>query len=184
VRRSESNGFPAKLRFLCFAQARFRASVNRDRGRTKNGHGMFHHAGSPLSFPKRRSVPSARTRTLPLEPICQQFKALLPEHETDHQLGCHRSRIPEKVVLEKLVRVLVFGCAYHTIADETCSESTLRRRRDEWIELGVMERLRRICLERPTTAPSDRSSRRWPWTAALRRHRRRRGEDGSEPGGP
>ena len=31
----------------------------------KNGHGMFHHSGSPLSFPNRRSMPRARTRTLP-----------------------------------------------------------------------------------------------------------------------
>ena len=82
-----------------------------------------------------------------IEPIWQQFKALLPEHRTDHPLGCHRSRIPERVVFEKLVEVLVFGCAYHRIADASCSESTLRRRRDEWIELGVMERLRQICLD-------------------------------------
>jgi hypothetical protein len=46
------------------------------------------------------------------------------------------------VVFEKLVQVSVFGCAYHTIADASCSESTLRRRRDDWIELGVMEPLR------------------------------------------
>jgi transposase len=82
-----------------------------------------------------------------IEPIWQQFEALLPERRTDHPLGCHRSRIPQRVVFEKLVQVLVFGCAYHRIADDTCSESTLRRRRDEWIELGVMERLRQICLE-------------------------------------
>jgi transposase len=82
-----------------------------------------------------------------IEPIWQQFKALLPEHKTDHPLGCHRSRIPERVVFQKLVEVLVFGCAYHRIADASCSESTLRRRRNEWIELGVMERLRRICLD-------------------------------------
>jgi IS5 family transposase len=72
---------------------------------------------------------------------------LLPERRTDHPLGCHRGRIPERVVFEKLVQVLVFGCAYERIADASCSESTLRRRRDEWIELGVMERLRHICLE-------------------------------------
>ena len=72
---------------------------------------------------------------------------MLPERRTDHPLGCHRSRIPERVVFEKLVQVLVFGCAYHRIADDSCSESTLRRRRDEWIELGVMERLREICLD-------------------------------------
>ncbi len=82
-----------------------------------------------------------------IEPIWQQFAALLPEHRTDHPLGCHRSRIPERVVFEKLVQVLVFGCAYERIADASCSESTLRRRRDEWIELGVMERLREICLD-------------------------------------
>jgi hypothetical protein len=51
------------------------------------------------------------------------------------------------VVFEKLVQVLVFGCAYERIAEEGCSESTLRRRRDEWIGLGVMERLREICLD-------------------------------------
>jgi transposase len=82
-----------------------------------------------------------------IEPIWVQFEALLPEHRTDHPLGCHRSRIPERIVFEKLVEVLVFGCAYERIADASCSESTLRRRRDEWIELGVMERLRQICLE-------------------------------------
>ena len=82
-----------------------------------------------------------------IEPIWQQFSALLPEHKTDHPLGCHRSRIPERVVFEKLVQILVFGCAYERIADASCSESTLRRRRDEWIELGVMERLREICLD-------------------------------------
>jgi transposase len=81
------------------------------------------------------------------EPIWQQFSALLPERHTDHPLGCHRSRIPERIVFEKLVQVLVFGCAYERIADGSCSESTLRRRRDEWIELGLMDRLRRICLE-------------------------------------
>ena len=82
-----------------------------------------------------------------IEPIWQQFSTLLPEHRTDHPLGCHRSRVPERIVFEKLVQVLVFGCAYWRIADASCSESTLRRRRDEWIELGLMDRLRRICLE-------------------------------------
>ena len=82
-----------------------------------------------------------------IEPIWQQFEDLLPERRTDHPLGCHRSRVPERVVFEKLVQVLVFGCAYHRIADASCSESTLRRRRDERIGLGVMERLRQICLE-------------------------------------
>jgi len=83
-----------------------------------------------------------------IEPIWEQFEALLPERRTtNHPLGCHKPRIPDRVVFGKLVEVLVFGCAYWRIADESCSESTLRRRRDEWIEAGLMEKLRRISLE-------------------------------------
>ena len=83
-----------------------------------------------------------------IEPIFEQFEALLPERRTtNHPLGCHKPRIPDRVVFGKLVEVLVFGCAYWRIADESCSESTLRRRRAEWIEAGLMEKLRRISLE-------------------------------------
>lgn len=82
-----------------------------------------------------------------IEPIFEQFCALLPERETDHPLGCHRPRIPERVIFEKLVQVLVFDCAYERIADRSCSATTLRRRRDEWIEAGVMAELRELALE-------------------------------------
>ncbi len=81
-----------------------------------------------------------------IEPIWEQFSALLPTRETKHPLGCHKPRIPDKVVFEKLLQILVFGCAYWRIADESCSETTLRRRRDEWIELGVMDALREMAL--------------------------------------
>ena len=50
------------------------------------------------------------------------------------------------MVFEKLVAVLVFGCAYWRIADEGCSATTLRRRRDEWIEMGLMDALEGIAL--------------------------------------
>lgn len=82
-----------------------------------------------------------------IEPIWEQFEALLPERETNHPLGCHRLRIPERVLFEKLVQVLVFGCAYWRISDELCSATTLRRRRDEWIEAGAMEALEEIVRE-------------------------------------
>jgi transposase len=88
--------------------------------------------------------------TLPpyiIEPVWQQFLALLPSRETSHPLVCHRPRIPDRVVFEKLVQVLVFGCAYWRIADEGCSATTLRRRRDEWIEAGVMEELEEMVRE-------------------------------------
>jgi hypothetical protein len=51
------------------------------------------------------------------------------------------------VVFEKLVQVLVFGCAYRRIADESCSATTLRDRRDEWIACAVIETLRQIALD-------------------------------------
>jgi IS5 family transposase len=83
-----------------------------------------------------------------IEPIWEQFRALLPEpRETNHPLGCHRLRISDRVAFDKLVQVLVFGCAYERIADRSCSATTLRLRRDEWIEAGVMATLRKLALE-------------------------------------
>lgn len=83
-----------------------------------------------------------------IAPIFEQFAELLPDRtETTHPLGCHNPRIPDRVIFDKLVQVLVFGCAYERIADEECSATTLRRRRDEWIASGAMERLREIVLD-------------------------------------
>jgi hypothetical protein len=73
--------------------------------------------------------------------------ALLPTRQDTHPLGCHRSRIPDRIVFDKLIQVLVFGCGYRRLADHTCSATTLRRRRDEWIALGLTEQLR-WCTER------------------------------------
>jgi transposase len=77
-----------------------------------------------------------------LEPLWVQVSALLPTRPDTHPLGCHRPRIADRVVFDKLIQVLVFGCGYRRIADHTCSATTLRRRRDEWISTGVAERLR------------------------------------------
>lgn len=82
-----------------------------------------------------------------IEPIWQQFADLLPDRKVDHPLGCHHPRIPDRVVFDKLVQVLVFGCAYKRIADRTCSATTLRRRRDEWISWGIMYTLQEIVLD-------------------------------------
>ena len=49
-------------------------------------------------------------------------------------------------MFDKLIQVLVFGCGYRRIADATCSASTLRRRRVEWIALGPAEQLRLLVL--------------------------------------
>jgi transposase len=81
-----------------------------------------------------------------LEPLWVQIAALLPTRPDTHPLGCHRPRIADRVVFDKLVQVLVFGCGYRRIADTTCSATTLRRRRDEWIRAGVVEQLRLAVL--------------------------------------
>ncbi|MFI6801863.1 IS5 family transposase [Streptosporangium canum] len=84
------------------------------------------------------------------EPLWVQFKALLPERPTydpAHPLGCHRSRVPDRIVFDKLLQVLRFGCSYDAIADTTCSATTLRTRRNEWITLGIFAQLKRIALD-------------------------------------
>jgi transposase len=80
-----------------------------------------------------------------LEPLWVQIAALLPARQDTHPLGCHRPRIPDRIVFDKLIQVLVFGCGYRRIADGTCSATTLRRR-DEWIALGLAEQLRLLVL--------------------------------------
>jgi transposase len=109
---------------------------------------MLDHPGSCLSFPNEKErIPVPAIQSYFIEPIFEQLRALLPQREVNHPLGCHRPRIPDRVVFEKLLQVLVFGCAYWWIADASYSETTLRRRRDEWIDLGVMDALREMLLE-------------------------------------
>lgn len=43
--------------------------------------------------------------------------------------------------------MLRFGCSYEAIADVSCSATTIRDRRDEWIEAGIFARLKQITLE-------------------------------------
>jgi transposase len=83
-------------------------------------------------------------------PLWDQFTALLPERPTvdpSHPLGCHRPRISDRIVFDKLLQLLRFGCSYQAISDTTCSATTIRNHRDEWIRLGVFTRLKQIALE-------------------------------------
>jgi len=70
-----------------------------------------------------------------------------PEFHPDHPLGCHRRRISDRIVFDKMLQLLRFGCSYEAIADTTCSATTIRSRRDEWIQLGVFARLKQIALD-------------------------------------
>jgi transposase len=84
------------------------------------------------------------------DPLWDQFTALLPDrpvYDPTHPLGCHRRRIADRIVFDKLVQVLRFGCSYEGIADSTCSATTIRTRRDEWIKAGIFARLKQIALD-------------------------------------
>lgn len=82
-----------------------------------------------------------------IDPIWEQVCALLPQRRVAHPLGCHRPRVDDRLVFDKLVQVLVFGCGYQRIADRMCSATTLRRRRDEWIAAGVMDAVERLARQ-------------------------------------
>jgi transposase len=78
--------------------------------------------------------------------LWNQLQALVPAPRIRHPLGCHRPRVPDRVIFDKLIQVLVFGCGYRRIADASCSATTLRRRRDEGIALGLAEQLHQLAL--------------------------------------
>jgi transposase len=78
-----------------------------------------------------------------------QFAALLPDHppvSERHPLGCHRRRIPDRVVFEHVVAALVHGSGYERIASPGCSDRTIRRRVHEWAVAGLADQLHTLVL--------------------------------------
>lgn len=97
--------------------------------------------GAPPPLPRRRTPtglaghyplrPSeGRMPVLPssiTDPLWDQFQALLPKREAAvHPLGCHRPRIRNRVVFDKLLARLVLGGTYQQHADYICSATTMR----------------------------------------------------------
>lgn len=77
-----------------------------------------------------------------LEAIWAEFSYLLPDHPEvcpSHPLKTHRRRIPDRLVFEHVVAAMVHGSGYERIATPGCSDRTIRRRRDEWVGLGLAE---------------------------------------------
>jgi len=63
-----------------------------------------------------------------------------------HPLGCHRPRIPDRVVFEHVIAALVHGSGYERIASPGCSDATIRRRLKEWAAAGVSEQVHTLAL--------------------------------------
>ncbi len=85
---------------------------------------------------------------LALEPtvvdaIWQSFAAYLPKREeTSHPLGCHRPRISDRDCFEAILFRLVTGCSWDVAGRlGKGGETTLRRRRDEWVAAGAFQHL-------------------------------------------
>jgi len=86
-----------------------------------------------------------------IEPLWVELAALIgsverPEFDPTHPWGCHRRRIPDRVVFDHVIAALVHGSGYERIATPGCSDRTIRRRLDDWADAGVGEQLLRTAL--------------------------------------
>ena len=69
---------------------------------------------------------------------------LLPVVRDSHPLGCHRPRASGRLCLQGIIWRLVLGCSWTSVEillDCAVSDTTLRRRRDEWVAAGVFDRI-------------------------------------------
>ncbi|MFK0022625.1 IS5 family transposase [Streptomyces sp. NPDC090798] len=82
-----------------------------------------------------------------LEPLWDQFAALLPEHVDTHPLGCHNPRIPDRIVFERVIAALVHGSGYERIANRQCSDRTIRRPVKYWSQLGMAEQVHGLAVQ-------------------------------------
>ena len=132
--------------------------------------------------------------------IWQAVEALLPAQVESHPLGCHRPRVPDRLCFRGFLIRLVTGASWvdiEAIHDHQESDTTLRARRDEWIDAGVFEALkteaiaafdRIVGLDLDDVAldgslhkapyggegtgpnPTDRAKLGWKWSVASERH--------------
>lgn len=84
-----------------------------------------------------------------LEPVWVEFDALIgprPEFDPNHPLGCHRRRIPDRVVFAHVVQALVSGDGYERVAGPACSDRTIRRRLQLWAAAGLAHQVHALAL--------------------------------------
>jgi transposase len=80
-----------------------------------------------------------------VDAIWAAVEPLLPTADRSHPLGCHRPRVPDRLCFQGILIRLVTGASWvdiEAILDHQVSDTTLRARRDEWIEAGVFEQLK------------------------------------------
>ena len=77
-----------------------------------------------------------------VEVIWRAVKPLIPVHTVTHPLGCHRQRASDRACFAVILVRLATGCSWED-AERLCgnevSDTTVRDRRDEWIDAGVFD---------------------------------------------
>ena len=79
-----------------------------------------------------------------VDAVWAAVEPLLACRDDGHPRGCHNPRIPDRVCFEGVVIRLVTECSRVTaerLIGGRVSDTTLRARRDEWVEAGVFDSL-------------------------------------------
>jgi len=79
-----------------------------------------------------------------VEVLWATIEPILPLVGDSHPLGCHNPKVPDRVCFRGILIRLVTGSSWEdieAILDHQVSDTTLRTRRDEWIDAGVFDRL-------------------------------------------
>ena len=135
-----------------------------------------------------------------VDAVWAAVEPLLPRSVDAHPLGCHRPRVPDRLCFWGLLIRLVTGASWvdiEAILDHHVSDTTLRARRDEWIDAGVFDQLKREAMaafdriieldlgdvsldgslhkapcggEGTGPNPTDRGKLGWKWSVASERH--------------
>jgi hypothetical protein len=79
-----------------------------------------------------------------IEPLWGELGALIgsaqrPEFSPTYP-GCHRRRVPDRVVFDHVIAALVHGSGYERLASPGCSDRTVRRL-TEWAHAGISQEL-------------------------------------------
>jgi transposase len=135
-----------------------------------------------------------------VDAVWAAVEPLLPPADRSHPLGCHRPRVPDRLCFRRILIRLVTGASWvdiEAILEHQFSDTTLRARRDEWIDDGVFDVLKTQALaafdrivgldlddvaldgsphkapygsEGTGPNPTDRAKLGWKWSVASERH--------------
>lgn len=110
-------------------------------------YGEWQHGSPFCALVERLELAMPAVRADIERALWAEFSFHIPAHVSNHRYGGHRPRVADHTVFRKLLEVLVFGISYARAADHLVSASTIRRRRDEWIEAGIFRLIEQAALD-------------------------------------